>query len=91
MSNSPNRELWRLKCQGETEELKSTSGDCSGEVNGENSPIFDRLAYSSSTKQNEGINKIWYEFIMEFILVQENSGILTCVGIWVELEIIVLC
>lgn len=51
--------------------------------------IFDDLAYSS-TKQNEGINKIWYEFIMEFILVQDNSGILTCVGNWVELEIIVL-
>lgn len=27
VSNSPNRELWRLKCQGETDELKSTSGD----------------------------------------------------------------
>lgn len=27
VSNSSNREMWRLECQGKTDELYSTSGD----------------------------------------------------------------
>lgn len=41
-------------------------------------------------KKNEVKNKMWCAFIMEIILVIENRGIFTCVGNWVELEIIVL-
>lgn len=50
------------------------------------------VIWSRVHQQNKmnGLKKLWYAFITEFISVLDNSGILTFVGKWIELKIMML-